>query len=192
MFNPNQPITFLAVNGAANSQRDTQQRPVQSALHLFDRACTRGWLHRLWSALTRRSNRLLDLDDVKMTCEIHNRCYAGIQAVSLDQIRGSEGRCRDFDAAFHPRQNHNKGRWLNVAIARQTGTSLPPVALVQIEDVYFVTDGHHRISVARALGQKCIEAEVVIWQVTGPLPWATSTAAQDRNPRRSQQAMEPA
>jgi hypothetical protein len=34
-----------------------------------------------------------------------------------------------------------------------------------------VRDGHHRISVARALGQRDIEAEVTVWQVTGPLPW---------------------
>jgi hypothetical protein len=48
---------------------------------------------------------------------------------------------------------------------------LPPVVLVQVGDVYFVRDGHHRISVARALGQLDIEAEVTVWQVSGPLPW---------------------
>jgi hypothetical protein len=192
MFSANQPLTYSAINGTAQSQGNEPQGAVRSALHLYDRACTRGWLHKLWSALTRRSSRLLDLGDVELTCEIHNRCYTGIQSVSLDQIRGSEGRCHDFDAAFYPRQKHNKGRWLNVAIARQMGTSLPPVALVQVEDVYFVTDGHHRISVARARGQKCIEAEVVIWQVAGPLPWAAPTAAPNRNLRRSQQAIEPA
>ena len=30
---------------------------------------------------------------------------------------------------------------------------------------------------ARALGQQDIEAEVMVWQVTGPLPWARSAAA---------------
>jgi hypothetical protein len=45
--------------------------------------------------------------------------------------------------------------------------------LVQVGKVYFVRDGHHRISVARALGQLDIEAEVTIWQVSGPLPWET-------------------
>jgi hypothetical protein len=45
------------------------------------------------------------------------------------------------------------------------------VELVQVGDVYFVRDGHHRISVALALGQRDVEAEVTLWQVTGPLPW---------------------
>jgi hypothetical protein len=64
-------------------------------------------------------------------------------------------------------------RWLRVAAARDQGKVLPPVVLVQVEDVYFVRDGHHRISVARALGQLDIEAEVTVWQVPGPLPWET-------------------
>jgi hypothetical protein len=191
MFPANQPLTFSALNGAAHPQGDEPQGAVRSALHLYDRARTRGWLHRLWSALTRRSSRLLDLSDVEETCTIHNRCYAGIRSVSLGQIRGSDGRCRDFDAAFCPRKNHNKGRWLNVAIARHMGVALPPVCLVQVDDVYFVEDGHHRISVARALGQRSIEAEVVAWQVAGPRPWAASTAARKARSAGTQRATGP-
>jgi hypothetical protein len=55
--------------------------------------------------------------------------------------------------------------------------ALPPVALVQIGDFYFVLDGHHRISVAQAYGQRDIEARVTAWRVSGPLPWEASTAA---------------
>jgi hypothetical protein len=44
---------------------------------------------------------------------------------------------------------------------------LPPVALIQVGDVYFVRDGHHRISVARALGRNQIEAKVTAWQMRG-------------------------
>jgi hypothetical protein len=60
---------------------------------------------------------------------------------------------------------------LGIATARQRGKPLPPVELIQVGDVYFVRDGHHRISVARALGQRDIGAEVMVWQVAGPLPW---------------------
>ena len=42
--------------------------------------------------------------------------------------------------------------------------------------IYFVKDGHHRISVARAFGQEEIEARVTEWQVAGPLPWETTPA----------------
>jgi len=191
MFNLNNPLSMSIVTGAAHSPGDEQTRAVRSALHLYERAHTRGRLRGLWSALMQRANRLLDLSDVETACKINNRCYAGIQAVSLDQIRGSDGRCHDFDAAFYPRRHHNRGRWLNVAIARQMGVALPPVCLVQVDDVYFVRDGHHRISVARALGQKSIEAEVVTWQVASPLPWAAPAAAPKAKSVRGQRVMGP-
>jgi hypothetical protein len=54
---------------------------------------------------------------------------------------------------------------------------MPPVELIQVRDVYFVQDGHHRISVARALGELDIEAKVTIWQVSGPLPWERAVSA---------------
>jgi hypothetical protein len=37
---------------------------------------------------------------------------------------------------------------------------MPPVDLVRVGDIYFVRDGHHRVSVARALGLNDIDANV--------------------------------
>jgi hypothetical protein len=54
--------------------------------------------------------------------------------------------------------------------------------LIQVGDVYFVRDGHHRISVARALGHLMIEATVEVWQVDGPVPWNTQRRASTRRP----------
>ena len=51
------------------------------------------------------------------------------------------------------------------------GDIAPPVELIQVGDLYFVRDGHHRISVARAMGQEAIEAKVTAWHVVGSLPW---------------------
>ena len=100
-----------------------------------------------------------------------NRHYIGLQTVCIDQIRGSEGRSREFDAHFRPRQSYTQGRWVNIAVAWKEGRSLPPVELIQVGDVYFVRDGHHRVSVAQAMGQEQIEAVVTVWEITGSLPW---------------------
>jgi hypothetical protein len=175
---------------SAYQRAGEEQWAIRSALKLYERACTRSWLHRLWSFLGRRSGRLVDLSEVEADCAICDRCYAGIHTVPLDQICGSSGRCHDFDSAFYPLRGHNKGRWLNVAVARQMGTTLPPVELIRVEDRYFVQDGHHRISVARMLGQDCIEAEVVVWQVASPLPWAAHASDRRRTLVRVQQTAE--
>ncbi len=40
------------------------------------------------------------------------------------------------------------------------GATLPPVQLVQLGELFFVVDGHHRVSVARARGRVSIAAQV--------------------------------
>jgi len=134
---------------------------------LYHRAHSRGRWHRLWSTLIGRPRRLLSLAEVEAACKISARCNAGVQMVSIRQIKGSGGRRYDFDNNFNPLRCHNRQRWLRIAQACQRGAVLPPVALIQVGDVYFVRDGHHRISVARAMGRSQIEAKVTVWQVTG-------------------------
>jgi hypothetical protein len=128
--------------------------------------------------LTRRQTDLLTLAQVETNDTLRGSYDAGVQIVRLAQIRGgSSGRARDFDNAFCPRSDHIKQRWLWVAEAMLSGKGLPVVELIRVGDVYFVTDGHHRISVARALGQQEIEAEVKVWEVKGNLPWGQPALA---------------
>jgi hypothetical protein len=134
-----------------------------------------GQLGQIWSRLTGRSGRLLDLSAWRAAGRLLGGRSAGIRTVPISKIRGSEGRSEDFDREFHPLRLHNQGRWLSVATARQRGVVLPPVELIQIGDIYFVRDGHHRISVAKAFGQEEIEAEVTVWE-TDCLPNAYKPA----------------
>ena len=152
------------------SNQKTTDMLSTSPKSLYTSARQRGRRSRRWSIFGRRADRLLALSEVEDTCNVRARCYAGIRNVAIGQIRGSEGRCNDFDGGFNPIQDHCMSRWLRVAAARDQGKVLPPVVLVQVGDVYFVRDGHHRISVARVLGQLDIEAEVTVWHLSGPLP----------------------
>ncbi|HSR34285.1 MAG TPA: hypothetical protein VLY63_27270 [Anaerolineae bacterium] len=146
---------------------------------LYSSARDRGRRGMLWATLTGRSRCLLALEEVRQGSHVstteQSRLHAETRLVQIAQIVGSEGRCADFDCDFNPLHDHNRGRWLRIATANRRGTPLPPVDLVQVGDLYFVQDGHHRISVARALGQKHIEARVTVWHVSGPLPWDTRT-----------------
>jgi hypothetical protein len=85
---------------------------------------------------------------------------AGLKVVPLDQIVGSVGRGRDFDRRFRPTSGRSRGRWEQIATAARRGESFPPVDLVKVGELYFVRDGHHRVSVARALGRTDIDAQV--------------------------------
>ncbi|WP_129630342.1 hypothetical protein [Candidatus Oscillochloris fontis] len=86
---------------------------------------------------------------------------SGVVHIPLRQIIGSEDRGEDFDCTFAPLQRHTRERWCRVALAWLEGTALEPVQLIQVGNFYFVRDGHHRVSVARAFGAVTLEAVVV-------------------------------
>lgn len=85
---------------------------------------------------------------------------AGTAVVALDAIVGTVDRGREFDRSFRPTSGRVRSRWESIAAAMRRGESLPPVDLYRIGEIYFVRDGHHRVSVARALGRTDIDAFV--------------------------------
>jgi hypothetical protein len=85
---------------------------------------------------------------------------AGKAVVPLDAIVGTVDRGRDFDRRFRPTSGRVRSRWEHIATAMRRGEAMPPVDLVRIGQIYFVRDGHHRVSVARALGHTDIDADV--------------------------------
>jgi hypothetical protein len=133
-----------------------------------------------WATIRRklggRSRALLDLQAITTTHTLRGQHAIGVQTVPIDQIAGSDGRCADFDADFRPLQEHTRARWEGIAAVMLADADLPPVELIQVGEVYFVRDGHHRISVSRALGRVAIDAVVTIWRVDEPLPCATVPA----------------
>jgi hypothetical protein len=84
----------------------------------------------------------------------------GLRVVPLDQIVGSVGRGRDFDRRFRPTSGRSRSRWEQIAAAARRGDSFPPIDLMKVGQLYFVRDGHHRVSVARALARIDIDAYV--------------------------------
>lgn len=143
------------------------------AQQLYAAQRRRNLLHHIGSMVTRRSNRLLRLATALHHQSIKQQHSGGLQTIALDAIRGSENRCEDFDRWFAPLNGITSERWLSVATARLNNVPVPAIEVVQIGDAYFVRDGHHRVSVARALGEDFIEANVLVWEVE-PRPMALS------------------
>ncbi len=138
------------------------QNQTQQILRLFSKMMTSGWWHRLITRLTHRSPNLLELNERLCCSQVENCHYAGLHTVDIDSIRGSEGKSDAFDDAFHPLREKSRDRWFGVARERLNGQPLPPVELIDVEGTYYVRDGHHRISVARCLGETYIDAEVIV------------------------------
>lgn len=129
----------------------------QIAGKLFDKAHARAVRNRLLARLTGKTN---DLQILSHQPAATHRTHRVI-TVPLSKIVGSESRSEDFDSRFNPLKQHNRERWIGIAVARRTGVVLPSVELVRDGNRYYIRDGHHRISVAKAMGQLEIEARVV-------------------------------
>lgn len=126
----------------------------------FSRARFKSFINQVFSVLRGQRNNLLSYDDVKEKLRIGGPIYKGVKTVRVDQVAGSLNRYHEFDRAFLPKEDQLAGRWTKVDRAFYEDIHLPPVVLYKVSDVYFVVDGHHRVSVAREQGQEFIEAEV--------------------------------
>lgn len=129
-------------------------------------------------SLTRLASRLRgepdDINDILSFGEVVealgrvNERAIGQQSVELASIVGSVDRTRDFDRRFRPTSTRVRARWERLNTAQRQGAAMPPIDLYRIGDMHFVRDGHHRVSVAFALGYKQIDALVI--EVTTRLP----------------------
>ena len=126
----------------------------------FSRARFKAFLNRAFAAISGQPTTLLSYDEIKQSLHIGGPIYRGVHTVRVDQIVGSLNRYHEFDRAFLPAENQLAARWQNIDSAFYKDISLPPVVLYKVGQVYFVVDGHHRVSVARQQGQEFIEAEV--------------------------------
>lgn len=125
----------------------------------------KAFLQRILSSVTRHSRSLLDLKTEVSKRRIVRQHHAGSRTVAIYHIKGSEGRSEDFDCDFNPLHSRTRDRWINIALARSQGDTLPLVELIQLGDDYYVRDGHHRISVARGLGEEFVDAKVIILEL---------------------------
>ncbi len=130
------------------------------AIRDFDRAVNKAQWRDWLSRLLQKDNNLRSLEELRQRLPFKGQRYLGLQVVPLANIVGSQGRAREFDRAFSPRQEYSKSRWVSIDTAHYKAVTLPPVNLIKIGEDYFVTDGNHRVSVARARGQEFIDAYV--------------------------------
>lgn len=127
----------------------------------FSKARFKSFLNQAMAVLSgQRPTTLLSYDEIKEKLHLGGPIYRGVKTIRVDQIAGSLNRYHEFDRAFLPKEDQLASRWQKVDRAFYQDVNLPPVVLYKVGDVYFVVDGHHRVSVAREKGQDFIDAEI--------------------------------
>jgi hypothetical protein len=130
----------------------------------FQRARRRQVLSRLARRVSREPGDIdviLPFDEVVAALGRVEERYVGMETIDLDSIHGTVDRAKGFDREFRPTSSRVRTRWERIANAMRRGEPMPPISVYRIGEVHFVRDGHHRVSVARALAQPVIDAYVV-------------------------------
>ncbi|MEM9293680.1 MAG: hypothetical protein AAGD01_18515 [Acidobacteriota bacterium] len=135
----------------------------------FDSARRAAVIQDLLGALRDEPVDLLPFDEVRESLHLRHLVDRGIYEVPLDQVVGSFNRTREFNRAFLPRRAGQRERWKRIEALAKGSEGFPPVELYKVRDAYFVIDGHHRISVLRALEAPTVEAWVKEFLTPVPL-----------------------
>jgi hypothetical protein len=106
------------------------------------------------------SDSLLQLDEIIGALGMRGERQLGLRTIPLDTIVGTAEQRRDFDRHFRPTSNRVRERWEQLALAARRGEAIPPIEVYRIGGLHFVSDGHHRVSIAGATGQQTIDAYV--------------------------------
>jgi len=82
------------------------------------------------------------------------------ELVPIDRIVGSVEPMMCFDRHFRPTSQLPRERFVRIDSEVRSGRGMDPVELYHCGGHYYVEDGHHRIAVARALGERRVWATV--------------------------------
>src|SRR4051794_9576743 len=112
---------------------------------------------------------LLPLDEVRRRLAITGQSYAGLRAVPLERIVGSVDRSADFDRDFRTRRSLSRSRLAALRAAFPDG-DMPPIEVYEAGGLFFVSDGHHRVALARERDAHFVDADVTRLHTNYALP----------------------
>jgi hypothetical protein len=132
----------------------------QVAKEDFNKARSKELFLKLFNFFKPENYKLLSFHEIRKIIKPGNIRYQGIKPVEIKLIVGSEGRYRDFNKTFFPRYDFLRNRWEGIDKAHLKDIILPPIKLYEIGGLYFVSDGNHRVSVAKLKGLEYVDAEI--------------------------------
>jgi len=136
--------------------------PQTDAQFDFGRARRKRALSQIAARLRREGDlsAILPFEEVVRALGRRGEKSLGLKTIELDSIVGTVDRGREFDRSFRPTSGRVRPRWERINTAQRKGQEMPPIDVYRIGELHFVKDGHHRVSVARALGYDVIDAYV--------------------------------
>lgn len=142
---------------------------IRTALEDFRSARSKANMAEIVARLRGKPVMLLSFDEIRQQLKAQVMGRKVLKDIPLDSIVGSVNRYEDFTRDFLPRKSIDPKRWAGVKAASYQQLGLPPIEAYQIGEVFFVSDGNHRVSVAKEVGALNIQGYVTEISTRVPL-----------------------
>ena len=106
-----------------------------------------------------RPGPLLDFEEVSHHLRLGTRTDLGRQVIPIHRVIGSVGRAHEFDRTFQPREVRLR-RIIDQIAANRPNAADEPILVYEVDQAFFVVDGHKRLALAVREGRVYIDAEV--------------------------------
>ena len=150
---------------------------IHSALEDFRSARSKAIMQEIVARLRGKPFTLLSFDETRQRLGAQVLGRKILKDIPISAIIGSVNRYEDFTRDFLPRKTIDANRWAGVKAASNLMAGLPPIEAYQIGEVFFVSDGNHRVSVAKEMGTKSIQGYVT--EITTRVPLTPDTDPND-------------
>src|SRR5436190_8560486 len=141
-------------------------------------------LRAVWRQFAREHRDVRSFEQEVEAAGIAGRSEGGMKTIPVTKVVGSVGRAQNLRSDFFYKSGKVTSRFLRIGEAMRKGKDLPPIEVYkaklprQVGDgarqapvtEYYVVDGHHRVAMAKKLGQDYLDAHVVEYRVRPPRP----------------------
>ncbi len=146
-------------------------------------------LKRAWQSFVQGHRDVKSFEQEVESAGIVGRAEGGMKTIPVTKVVGSVGRAQNLRTDFFYKSGKVTGRFVRIGKAMEQGKVLPPIEVYkaklprQVGDrqapvtEYYVVDGHHRVAMAKKLGQDYLDAHVVEYKVAEPRPSAAGEDA---------------
>jgi len=139
-------------------------------------------LRRVATFLARPHGDVLSFEREVEGAGVAARTDAGMATIPTHKVVGSVGRSHSLRSDFFYKSGKVTGRFRSIGRAMERGVVLPPIEVYKARlprrgrardaavTEYYVVDGHHRVAMARKLGQDYLDAHVVEYRLKPTFP----------------------
>lgn len=135
----------------------------EPAERAFARARRMAFRESLIARLRRRPSTLVSFETATDGLGLMPESVESSQTVPLARIVGSVGKESLFTRSFLPKSEGLLPRWKKVFALAHGFRGYEPVELYEVGGLFYVVDGHFRVSVTRAMDEDTIQARVRRW-----------------------------